>query len=482
MSNALIDYFDSLGATVGNGIAGYAQLQRQAEENALARRRADAQLAIQQAEETRAAEAYRRKVAMENATAIDLEAVPLVGRNNEAAVNLLAKKTQTLQAAGIPTSNVGIAGGYRQVEAKRPAPDMQGPMPLVREHTYDLPETTNMLRARFNVKPDLVETSPGATLYDRTTGKAAFTAPYPVNPNTMAGIQSREGIAADNREAQDARFREGLAARFQTLGIQNDAAMQRLVYRIQNPTATGGKAVDPVERAKDIAQLARLMAGKQSELDLDGSEYSIRFNAIHQQLLQQYPIGASAPAAAPAPAGGKPGAPAPAPKPAPAGNPNAPTPKPTPAVFDQLEAEYRGMFGNTVTSTKRTPERNAAVGGSPTSYHLVDMAIDTTPPVDRLQDAVAWGIKNGLRVLNEGDHIHFEPSRTGKGYYEVKKGAKGPYTSYGAGRPQAKPAPKGSPQPGRSPAPAAKGKPQALSAAQLAAKYKLNTPAEGLED
>lgn len=68
--------------------------------------------------------------------------------------------------------------------------------------------------------------------------------------------------------------------------------------------------------------------------------------------------------------------------------------------------------GATVTSRARTPEHNAEVGGVPNSYHLTDQARDMVPPPgmsigefhNRLQVSLP-----GVKVLNEGDHVHIQP-------------------------------------------------------------------------
>lgn len=55
--------------------------------------------------------------------------------------------------------------------------------------------------------------------------------------------------------------------------------------------------------------------------------------------------------------------------------------------------------GLVITSGRRTPARNAAVGGSPRSFHLRGRAIDLVAPLPRLQTArdVAWRQRLGGR-------------------------------------------------------------------------------------
>lgn len=64
--------------------------------------------------------------------------------------------------------------------------------------------------------------------------------------------------------------------------------------------------------------------------------------------------------------------------------------------------------GGTLTSWYRDAARNRACGGVPTSRHLLGLAIDYQPsPGRRLLDSIALR-RAGLRVLDEGDHLHVE--------------------------------------------------------------------------
>lgn len=79
---------------------------------------------------------------------------------------------------------------------------------------------------------------------------------------------------------------------------------------------------------------------------------------------------------------------------------------------------YRGMSGETVTSTYRDPTKNKSVGGVANSYHTrrypdgTAMARDSVPPRGTSMAAYFNLLKRlnpNLQVLNEGDHIHMEP-------------------------------------------------------------------------
>lgn len=84
-----------------------------------------------------------------------------------------------------------------------------------------------------------------------------------------------------------------------------------------------------------------------------------------------------------------------------------------PATGEHIEqAALDAVPGMTVTSRARTPEHNAAVGGVPNSYHLTDQARDFVPPAGTSMTEAAAKLKAalpGMKVLNEGDHIHVQP-------------------------------------------------------------------------
>lgn len=76
------------------------------------------------------------------------------------------------------------------------------------------------------------------------------------------------------------------------------------------------------------------------------------------------------------------------------------------------------ISGAQVTSTYRTPERNAAVGGVANSYHTrrgIDgkpLAVDSVPPPGMSMSLYAAQLQRrnpNYQVINEGDHVHMEP-------------------------------------------------------------------------
>jgi hypothetical protein len=82
------------------------------------------------------------------------------------------------------------------------------------------------------------------------------------------------------------------------------------------------------------------------------------------------------------------------------------------------ETAVKAIPGIVVTSRQRTPEKNRAVGGVPNSYHLTNNARDFVPPKGMDMRTLAAELKalygSDYDVINEGNHIHVEPSRTNR--------------------------------------------------------------------
>lgn len=76
-------------------------------------------------------------------------------------------------------------------------------------------------------------------------------------------------------------------------------------------------------------------------------------------------------------------------------------------------AALTAVPGLTVTSRQRSPGKNASVGGVGGSYHLTDQARDFVPPKGMGMGSLRDRLKQvlpGFDVINEGDHVHVEPS------------------------------------------------------------------------
>ena len=79
------------------------------------------------------------------------------------------------------------------------------------------------------------------------------------------------------------------------------------------------------------------------------------------------------------------------------------------SLFASKIAELRNHFVFSVTSWIRSPERNADVGGLPTSKHLTGLGIDIVPEDPHQKNDLFALIKTlGLHFLDEGDHIHIQ--------------------------------------------------------------------------
>lgn len=79
---------------------------------------------------------------------------------------------------------------------------------------------------------------------------------------------------------------------------------------------------------------------------------------------------------------------------------------------------FRGISGERVTSTFRTPEHNKRVRGVANSYHMRrdaqgrPLARDSVPPAGMSMAEYARRLSKlnpHMEVINEGDHVHMEP-------------------------------------------------------------------------
>lgn len=82
----------------------------------------------------------------------------------------------------------------------------------------------------------------------------------------------------------------------------------------------------------------------------------------------------------------------------------------TPSQFGGAINAYCDATNGSITSGKRTTKRNTAVGGVPTSPHLVGLGADVVyDEFVTLSEAVRIAGAFGLRVIREGDHDHLQP-------------------------------------------------------------------------
>lgn len=90
---------------------------------------------------------------------------------------------------------------------------------------------------------------------------------------------------------------------------------------------------------------------------------------------------------------------------------------------------FKTDFGVAFSSTRRTPERNAKVGGTENSYHLKGEAADIpTAGMDRATRQKVkehWSSLGSYDVIDEGDHIHVEPKPGVKSKTRYGEGGEG---------------------------------------------------------
>ncbi len=88
-------------------------------------------------------------------------------------------------------------------------------------------------------------------------------------------------------------------------------------------------------------------------------------------------------------------------------------------MADSTEDYLAGIVGTPVkiTSNLRTPQRNAQVGGSPTSAHLTGQAYDFVPQGISTKDAADRLVKSGIpfdQIEDGGDHVHISFAPTNR--------------------------------------------------------------------
>lgn len=72
---------------------------------------------------------------------------------------------------------------------------------------------------------------------------------------------------------------------------------------------------------------------------------------------------------------------------------------------------FASMPGVQVSSLYRDPAHNAKVGGVPNSYHPKGQAGDFVVPPEQRAAFIAQARSMGYDAIDEGDHVHLEPSR-----------------------------------------------------------------------
>jgi hypothetical protein len=98
--------------------------------------------------------------------------------------------------------------------------------------------------------------------------------------------------------------------------------------------------------------------------------------------------------------------------------------KPSEGSFDLDLAVRAAWKWGRVTSTRRSAQRNRAVGGAPNSYHLSGRAIDVARRPGVRHSEVELAFRNAgfdlIESIDEGDHSHFAFRAGSRGLREPK--------------------------------------------------------------
>lgn len=98
-------------------------------------------------------------------------------------------------------------------------------------------------------------------------------------------------------------------------------------------------------------------------------------------------------------------------------------------VDDPASRVRKAIPGARITSERRSPEHNAAVGGSPTSDHMRGFAVDFVPPAGESPAATEAALrKQGKfdQIIYEGNHVHYSDAPRSRGQVFGMQGGKAP--------------------------------------------------------
>ena len=385
--------------------------------------------------------------------------------NGEAAAGYLNQVPELEKASGLGAGMgkqvvgspvLGTRDVVRQREQLGPAmPGLSMPtVPVTEQESYDTgkrdfsaPEFQAALRGLSgSAPPKMTEVSPGATLYNPITRKAEYTAPQqthaanarPVqNPITGAWFIPAPGMKTDikppsvndgPRPVQNPVTGEWFVP---SAGMRTDP--QPLMMPI---TGTDGSIVlTPVPRGKPVQAKPSTPPKVRTAVELERDAVA-EFPETIQGLIpppllkkrSDYKKKAKADEAAALEAWKKRNPSTPGGAAQPAGNPRGPLRNsrssiPAPVrdedvallpAFEAFAQEAVALApGTTVTSRARSEARNAKAkpgGGAKDSWHMHRQAFDLgghTPA--QAQALRAWANQRGLYMIDEGNHLHFQP-------------------------------------------------------------------------
>jgi hypothetical protein len=161
----------------------------------------DAALKQQEADRLRAQRIQDEQMAGQRADLLKGHIAGLVaGGNNQTAAALIPQWAQDFNTAA-HTNVVGpsIKGATVDAVMNRPSPNFQGPMPMGKRQDFNTPATSSAILAAIGAqpaKPNLMEVSPGASLYDPVAKAFTGTAPIADNPYKMTAEQQMAAAKA----------------------------------------------------------------------------------------------------------------------------------------------------------------------------------------------------------------------------------------------------------------------------------------------
>ncbi|MEB3196827.1 MAG: hypothetical protein VKP62_06445 [Candidatus Sericytochromatia bacterium] len=333
------------------------------------------------------------------------------GRGKDAA-ELLPKFREAVKTGyGVDLPNTSVVGA--PVMAQVPNPDFIGPMPLGQtamkriemgrdfggEQTLDAIRGGLMLEKPKAPALDLFKASPYENVIDTRTGKVVLAAqpkPAPEAAPRMGWVgdvyqELRPGVTRPTREAAPR------AQRDDTPRLRQQWESGRLRY-VEDYVNTMSKTL-PMREDAD-GKMFRTPA-KPEQIDAWRKQAQAYYDANVTRPFEQPGSGQAAPAVR--------------------GTRSAAIMPPKDYNDTGLLPEWEKLAqqavslapGAAISSKARSKERNANAGGTATSWHQYRQAFDLVVPrpEDRAR-LIQWGRQRGLEVIDEGDHLHFEPARS----------------------------------------------------------------------
>jgi len=331
------------------------------------------------------------------------------------------------QVVGSPV--MGTRDVVRQREQLGPAmPGLSMPSaPVTEQESYDTGKrdfsgvaSQAGLRGLSGAAPAKpLEVGAGATLFDPLTRKPLYTAPYTMKPWEMTGEQ-KLGLAHDKAEAvaksADDKRAHDVARDATRFAYQKEiAALRAAGVKGKTPANLGPVKVRFKETfIKNRASMfAKYRPGGIGEPAVkvpptpdDVAKWSAEADAAWETENPSTPAGTATPG----------------------GNPTGPYARKVSAIPPPVKYEDTALLpafeafakeavalapGTTISSRARSATRNAKAkpgGGAPDSWHMHRQAFDIMDHTPAQAQALrAWANQRGLYMIDEGNHLHFQP-------------------------------------------------------------------------